>query len=135
MRKLVAIQFLLVQAWVLTGYASTRSTWPEKGSLLYISKALYPDYGLPRGDSSTADFVTGRSERNPITSGAASNPPSLDLPACEPVVVQAVKKQSLKVRWLRDTQTMSTLGKDWRSEVHRSKEECLEVVKALKRGQ
>ena len=136
MRKMVAIQLLLVQTWAFTGYAATRSnsTWPQKGALLYISRTLHPDPGVPRGGSSTADFVTGKSETNPITSGDASTTPGLELPACEPVEAQAVKKESLRVRWLRDTQTLSTLGKDWRSEVHRSKEDCLEVVKARKHG-
>ena len=138
MRKaMVAIQLLLVQASALTGYASARSnsTWPQKGTLLYVSRTLYPNHGLPRGGSSTEDFLTGSSERNPITSGDDSSPPSLELPACEPVEVQAVKKESLRVRWRRDTQTLSTLGKDWRSEVHRTKEGCLEAVNARKRAQ
>jgi len=137
MRKaMVTIQLLLVLTSALTVCASTRSnsTWPQKGTLLYISKTLYPDHGLPRGGSSTEDFLTGSSERNPITSGDGSTPPRLELPACEPVEVQAVKKESLRVRWRRDTQTLSTLGKDWKSEVHRSKEDCLEAVNARKRG-
>lgn len=137
MRKaMVAIQLLLVHASALTVDASTKSnsTWPQKGTLLYISRALYPD-GLPRGGSSTEDFLTGSSERNPITSGDTSSPPSLELPACEPVEVQAVKKESLRVRWLRNTKTLSTLGKDWKTQVHRSKDDCLEAVNARKRGQ
>ena len=138
MRKaMVILQFLLVQASVLTVYASTRSnsTWPQKGTLLYVSRTLYANHGLPRGGSSTEDFLTGNSERNPIASDDGSSPPGVELPACEPVEVQAVKKDSLRVRWRRDTKTLSTLGKDWRSEVHRTKEDCIEAVNARKRAQ
>src|SRR5262245_56138176 len=94
MRKILAIQLLLVPVLALTGYASPRSTstWPEKGALLYLSRVLYPDPGFPRGGSTTADYLNGRSETNPATSPGGAPAPSLELPACEPVEAQSAKK-------------------------------------------
>jgi hypothetical protein len=42
-----------------------------------------------------------------------------------------VKKNSLRVTWLGDRPTQSTLNGDWRSIVHRSKEKCLDAMKIL----
>ncbi len=135
MRKVTAIHLIVLQV-SLFACASKRFSpaWPAKGFLVYASRELYPDYGQPRGGEGTVDFLTGKTERNPVISGVGSNAPTLSLPACEPAEVRAVHRTSLRVRWLRDSQNSSTLGEDWSSVVHRSKDECLERIRTLKGG-
>ena len=133
MRKTATIPFLLVQALLLAGAgagaAESESAWPDKGIVVYVSRVLHPDGGRSmQTGNMTADFVGGRSDRNPITSGDGAAA-SFGLPACEPVEVRAVKKKSLRVRWERDKETLSTLGKSWKQYVHRSKSDCLDIMK------
>ncbi len=133
MRTIVVTGLILIQICLSIACAATRyrSTWPEKGFPVYISRDLYPDPGQPRGVDSTVDFLTGRSERNPAQSRLTPEPSPPTLPACEPAEVRAVHKTWLRVRWLRESQYSSTLNGDWGSVIHRSREECLERMKTL----
>jgi hypothetical protein len=136
MRRRGIVRLLVVMPFTVTMSAAggAEGTLPEKGAVLYVSRTLHSQAG-PSGPagSSTADFVTGRTSLNPISSedGIVDN---ASLPACEPVEVRTAKKKSLKVRWLRDRRTVSTLGEHWRNDVHRSQEDCMDAV-ALRRGE
>ena len=131
MRIALMVAFLLIQTGALAGDGAqeTESGWPAKGTVVYVSRVLHPDSGRSmQTGNATADYVGGRSERNPVTTtdGAAAN---LGLPACEPVEVRKIKEKSLRVRWERDKETLTTLGKSWKQHVHRTKSDCLDVVK------
>ena len=136
MRRRGIVLLLMVMPFTVTLSVAggAEGTLPEKGAVLYVSRTLHSQAGSsgPAG-SSTADFVTGRTSINPISSGEGGVT-HLSLPACEPVEVRSAKKKSLKVRWLRDRRTVSTLGEHWRDDVHRSQEDCMEKV-ALRRGE
>lgn len=136
MRRKGIVQLLMVMPLTVTVSAAggAEGTLPEKGAVVYVSRTLRGQSG-PSGPagSSTADFVTGRTSINPITGGdgAVTN---TSLPACEPVEVRKAKKKSLTVRWLQDQRTLSTLDEHWRTDVHRSQEDCMDAV-ALRRGE
>ena len=128
------VRILLMMPFTVTlSAAGGTETLPEKGAVLYVSRSLRPQSGPPRAGNSTAAYATGGTDMNPITSGDGTVYNST-LQACEPVEVRKAKSKSIKVRWLRDGQTISTLGHNWRNDVHRSQEDCMDAVK-LKRGQ
>src|SRR5262245_52286733 len=110
-------------------------SWPEPGLPVYISKELQPDFG---NVSPGVDFPNPQPDKGTVDSGiveprVGSNPLGSSLPACEPVEVRAVHKTSLRVKWSGDKPYSSTLNGDWSAIVHRSREDCLERLKTLRR--
>jgi len=127
-RRMTAVPLVLVQVLALTTVTpEEKKEWPVNGDVVYVSRVLHPDQAPAHLGTSAGDFVTGTTEGNPVSyEHGAPAPPGL--PACEPVEVRKVKTKSLRVRWMRDHQTLSTLGKQWKSYVFADEGECARHV-------
>ena len=117
-RSIVAPLLLLVATQACsvgaTKYAQSHS-WPQSGLPVFVSRALEPDY--------RPFFI-------PSESTTSSGPVIPQLPACEPVQVRSVDEHSIIVVWVNGGPAQSTVGADWQSIVHKTREECIERLDA-----
>ena len=129
-----ATSLVLLQLTLTIACAGKRLTpsWPEPGLPVYISKELHADSDNvgPGVDFPNAQPDQGTADSRIVEPRVGSNSHGSSLPACEPVEVRAVHKTSLRVRWSGENPYSSTLNGDWSALVHRSREECVERLKA-----
>lgn len=132
---LTSLVLLLLPLAIACAVTRFTPSWPEPGLPVFISKELQPDFG---NQSPGVDFPNPRPDQGTVDSRimeprVGSNPHSSSLPACEPVEVRTVHKNSLRVKWSGDNPYSSTLNGDWSTIVHRSREECMERLKTRTR--
>ena len=95
-------------------YAQLHS-WPQRGLPVFVSRTLEPDY-TPFNMAS-----------EPTTSSGPAIP---QMPACEPVEVRSVNEHSIIVVWPNGGPAQSTVGADWKSIVHTTRDERIKSLNA-----
>ena len=108
--------------------------WPSKGSVVYVSRTLFPG-PAPSSSRRSVDYPDTRSTAEIARDSIGGSPgnASQELPPCEPVEVCAVRRHSLCVR---DGQGRGfDLSGEWKSIVHTSASDCQEKMHLAKRPQ